>query len=150
MYNSEPDFSELLTSDFDTSVAVKVPRESPRYGAIAGLSFPVNLLKIWRSSSDNEERYECNFKSEMMLLKVEDLDPDQQKERLELVVEGTRLGMWDWNPVTGEVIFDERWAGMLGYDLAEIEQSITSWERLVHPDDLADAYADIQAQKQEW
>ncbi|MBX2821609.1 MAG: response regulator [Rhodothermaceae bacterium] len=81
----------------------------------------------------------------MMLLKVEDLDPDQQKERLELVVEGTRLGMWDWNPVTGDVIFDERWAGMLGYDLAEIEQSITSWERLVHPDDLADAYADIQA-----
>jgi len=80
-----------------------------------------------------------------MLLKVEDLDADQQKERLELVVEGTRLGMWDWNPVTGDVIFDERWAEMLGYDLADIEQSVTSWERLVHPDDLAAAYADIQA-----
>ena len=80
-----------------------------------------------------------------MLPNVEDLNADQHKERLELVVEGTRLGMWDWNPVTGDVIFDERWAEMLGYDLAEIEQSVSSWERLVHPDDIAKAYADLQA-----
>ena len=80
-----------------------------------------------------------------MLLNVEDLDPDQQKERLELVIEGTRLGMWDWNPVTGHVIFSDRWAEMLGYDISEIEQSVKEWERLVHPDDLAGAYADIKA-----
>ncbi len=80
-----------------------------------------------------------------MLLNVEELGPDQQRERLELVVEGTRLGMWDWNPMTGDVIFDERWASMLGYDLADIEQTVSSWERLVHPDDLASAFADIQA-----
>ena len=80
-----------------------------------------------------------------MLLNVDELLPDQQKERLELVVEGTRLGMWDWNPLTGHVIFSDRWAEMLGYDISEIKQSVTEWERLVHPDDLADAYADIKA-----
>ncbi len=79
-----------------------------------------------------------------MLKHVEELAPSQQKTRLELVVEGTRLGMWDWNPQTGEVIFDERWAQMLGYDLSEIEQSIHEWEERVHPDDIAACFQDIQ------
>ena len=73
-----------------------------------------------------------------MLKHVEELAPSQQRTRLELVVEGTRLGMWDWNPQTGEVIFDERWASMLGYELHEIEQSIQEWEKRVHPDDMVD------------
>ncbi|MBX2821610.1 MAG: hypothetical protein KTR29_18070 [Rhodothermaceae bacterium] len=43
-YYSEPDFSELLSHGFDTPLAVKVPRESPEYGATEGLSFPLDLL----------------------------------------------------------------------------------------------------------
>lgn len=80
-----------------------------------------------------------------MLVNVEDLDPSQQKERLELVIDGTRLGMWDWNPHTGELIFNDRWAGMLGYKIDELEQSVKAWEKLVHPDDIESAYADIKA-----
>jgi len=43
-YYSEPGFSELLTFGFDTPLAVKVPRESPEYGATVGLSFPLEVL----------------------------------------------------------------------------------------------------------
>jgi len=68
-----------------------------------------------------------------------------QRDRLSLVLEGTRLGMWDWNPQTNEVTFDERWAEMLGYDLCDIEPGLSSWESRVHPQDLASCYADIQA-----
>ncbi len=67
------------------------------------------------------------------------------RKRLELVLEGTRLGMWDWNPQTNEVAFNERWAEMLGHDLAEIDQNLSSWESRVHPDDLDSCYADISA-----
>lgn len=35
---------------------------------------------------------------------LDHLDENQQKKRLELVIEGTRLGMWDWNPQTNQVI----------------------------------------------
>ncbi len=48
---------------------------------------------------------------------------------------GTDLGLWDWNVQTGEAIFNERWAEMLGYSPAEIEPHINSWEKLIHPDD---------------
>lgn len=64
-------------------------------------------------------------------------------ERLRLVLEGTRLGMWDWNPQTSEVIFDERWAEMLGYSLGEIKNELSEWSTRVHPDDLEVCLADI-------
>ncbi len=72
-------------------------------------------------------------------------DADKYLQRLELVLEGTRLGMWDWNPQTDEVVFDERWAEMLGHQLSEIEPTLAEWSSRVHPDDLEACYADIRA-----
>ncbi|MBE7550178.1 MAG: PAS domain-containing protein [Anaerolineales bacterium] len=59
------------------------------------------------------------------------------EERLELVLKGAELGTWDWNVPTGDVVFNERWAEMLGYSLAEIEPKVSSWEKLLHPDEVA-------------
>jgi PAS domain S-box-containing protein len=59
----------------------------------------------------------------------------ESEERLDLALRGADLGLWDWNIPTGEVVFNSRWAEMLGYTLDEIEPNISSWERLVHPDD---------------
>ena len=59
----------------------------------------------------------------------------ESEERLALVLEGAGLGAWDWWPQTGRLIFNARWAGMLGYSLDEIDQDIESFEKLVHPDD---------------
>lgn len=60
--------------------------------------------------------------------------------RLANIIEGTRLGTWEWNVQTGETIFNERWAEIVGYSLAEISPtSIATWERLAHPDDLAES-----------
>lgn len=69
----------------------------------------------------------------------------EQKTRLELVLTGTQLGMWDWYPQTNKVIFDEPWANMLGYQLAEIDANLETWESKVHPDDIGDCYMDIQS-----
>ena len=66
-------------------------------------------------------------------------------ERLSLVLEGTRLGMWDWNPQTDAVVFDARWAEMLGHHLDEIPFTLDSWSSRVHPDDLPACMADIRA-----
>ena len=69
----------------------------------------------------------------------------EKSERLELVIEGTRLGTWDWNPQTGDVRFNEYWAEMLGYSLEEISFRLEEWESRVHPDDLAPCYEAIRA-----
>ena len=60
----------------------------------------------------------------------------ESRERLELALHGTDLGVWDWNIQTGQVIFSERWAEMLGFRLDEIEPHVRSWEKLVHPEDI--------------
>ena len=60
----------------------------------------------------------------------------QGEQRRELALQGGDLGTWDWNFVTGKVVYDERWVSMLGYTLDELGQDYDTWERLVHPDDL--------------
>lgn len=67
------------------------------------------------------------------------------EERFYLAFEGCAMGLWDWNVKTGEVYFSSRWKTMLGYEVEEIEDSLKSWERLLHPEDFPQAQAAIQA-----
>lgn len=56
------------------------------------------------------------------------------------VLEGTRIGTWQWNVQTGETVFNDRWAEIVGYQLAELAPvSIKTWLALVHPDDLVES-----------
>lgn len=64
-----------------------------------------------------------------------------EEERVELALAGGDLGLWDWHIPSGHVIFNERWAAMLGYTLDEIVPQVSSWEKLVHPDDKAQIHA---------
>ena len=60
------------------------------------------------------------------------------QERAHLVIEGTQVATWQWNVRTGETVFNERWAEIVGYTLSELEPvSINTWMGLTHPDDLA-------------
>jgi len=61
----------------------------------------------------------------------------ESEERLKLAVEGTKAGLWDWNVQTGEMIYNERWAEIVGYNLEELKPgNIETWMNLCHPDDL--------------
>jgi len=60
----------------------------------------------------------------------------QQEERLDLALRGADLGLWDWHIESGEGVFNERWAEMLGYRLDEILPHYDFLTQLVHPDDL--------------
>jgi len=70
--------------------------------------------------------------------KTRELEIATQRRRLNDILEGTHVGTWEWQVQTGETIFNERWAQILGYTLAELAPvSIDTWRRLAHPDDLA-------------
>ncbi|MEI6450328.1 MAG: PAS domain-containing protein, partial [Actinomycetes bacterium] len=61
----------------------------------------------------------------------------QSEEQLASAVAGSGVGLWDWYPQTGAETFNERWAEILGYTLAELAPtSIETWRSLSHPDDL--------------
>lgn len=71
---------------------------------------------------------------------------DEERARLELAMAGTLLGLWDWDMVSGQTVFNERWAEIVGYSLDELQPTtIDTWMAFAHPDDLAGSNAAIQA-----
>jgi len=60
----------------------------------------------------------------------------ESEERLTLAFAGAQEGVWDWNLVTGAVVYSPRWIEMLGYEAHEIAPHVSSWEQLLHPDDV--------------
>jgi PAS domain S-box-containing protein len=57
------------------------------------------------------------------------------EERLQLVLGSAGDGLWDWNVTTGDLYLSPQWAEMLGFKPDELPANISTWERLVHPDD---------------
>ena len=56
--------------------------------------------------------------------------------RYKKIIEGTELGTWQWNIQTGETIFNESWAHVIGYTLAELQPtSEATWSSIAHPVD---------------
>lgn len=58
------------------------------------------------------------------------------QERLQLAIEASNLGLWDWNIVTQEIYCQPSWQKLLGYEPTEFSENILSWKNLIHPDDL--------------
>ncbi|MBB5021174.1 EAL domain-containing protein [Desulfurispira natronophila] len=59
------------------------------------------------------------------------------EQRLSYVIDGAHAGTWEWNVRTGLVAYNERWAEIIGYTLAELEPLTTDiWKNSTHPDDL--------------
>lgn len=70
----------------------------------------------------------------------------EQKDRFSYVIEGTRAGTWEWNVQTGETVFNEIWAQIIGYTLEEIGPiSIETWVKFAHPEDLEVSNRKLQA-----
>ena len=57
-------------------------------------------------------------------------------ERLDLVMEGSNDGWWDWDLKTSDIYFSKRWYEMLGYSYEEGKKFITNLSKIIHPDDL--------------
>ncbi|BAY26951.1 two-component hybrid sensor and regulator [Calothrix sp. NIES-2100] len=57
------------------------------------------------------------------------------QERLQLALEGSGDGLWDWNIATGELYLSPHWLKMLGYGENELAYDVSTWESLIHPED---------------
>jgi PAS domain S-box-containing protein len=80
------------------------------------------------------------------LVQVRTASLAEERERLDNILRGTDAGTWEWNVQTGETRFNERWAGIIGRTLGELEPvSIETWLQHSHPDDLATSSERLQA-----
>lgn len=60
------------------------------------------------------------------------------QERLELVLAGAELGLYDINSKTGVSYVDDRYLDMLGYQREDfLAFNIETWMKIIHPDDLS-------------
>ncbi|EMS79938.1 hybrid sensor histidine kinase/response regulator [Desulfotignum phosphitoxidans] len=86
---------------------------------------------------DKPEEETYKHYSERLIRKLEKKmqDLEQKEERLNMALEASRDGLWDWNIQTGEVYFSPRYYTMLGYEPNELPQTYDTWAGLLHPDD---------------
>jgi PAS domain S-box-containing protein len=70
---------------------------------------------------------------------------EQNEQRLTAVLDATQIATWEWNVQTGETNYNERWAEIIGYSLAELQPlSLNTWVQFSHPDDLEASNAALQ------
>jgi PAS domain S-box-containing protein len=70
--------------------------------------------------------------------------PDPAKDVYEFAIEGSGIGVWDWDVKTNQAFFSDNWKAMMGYAPDEVRAEFSSWQNLVHPDDLQRCQADLQ------
>ena len=83
-----------------------------------------NLIRIYGTFQDITES------------KTAGLEVVESREQLQLALSGAAMGLWDWNLPSGRLQVDKGAAGILGYDLAELEPTDEQWNSLIHPDDI--------------
>ena len=70
------------------------------------------------------------------------------ENRYRLLNRSAKVGLWDWNLLTGELFYSPEWKSQLGYADHELPSQYEAWESRLHPEDriatLA-AVADFQA-----
>ena len=58
-------------------------------------------------------------------------------DRWQLALRATRYGVWDWDPVNGRLIWDDRLFEIYGVDRSTFESTHQARMELLHPDDRA-------------
>ncbi len=123
--------SQLLAGEIETYRMEK--RYFHKQGQIIWILLSASLV---RDSDDLPLYFIAQIENITERKQAEEALKESQK-RLAGIIEGTRAGTWEWNVQTGETVFNEQWAEIIGYTLDEIAPvSIETWMKYAHPDDL--------------
>ena len=136
------DRSELVAiwAAMEPNATLKVEGEHCRQN---GETFPV---EVWvnKVDVDGNARY-IAVSRDTTERKQREAKLRKVKERLDLAVKGANLGVWDWDVETDAVTFNDQWASMLGFSLDELEPRLETWEDRIHPADMPDVEAALNA-----
>ncbi|MBC7810789.1 MAG: PAS domain S-box protein [Burkholderiales bacterium] len=66
------------------------------------------------------------------------------EERFALATEAGGVGVWDWDMVTDAMYLPSNLKSLLGYEMGEIEPTLSGWIRLLHPGDRARVQKELE------
>ncbi len=65
--------------------------------------------------------------------------------RLMMTVQGSQIGIWDWNLTTGTIFFSTQWKHQLGHDDSTLPNAFDEWRMRIHPEDQPLVHKTIQS-----
>lgn len=65
--------------------------------------------------------------------------------RLMMTVQGSQIGIWDWNLTIGSVYFSPQWKSQLGHDDETLLNDVREWRSRIHPEDQSLVHAIVQS-----
>ena len=65
---------------------------------------------------------------------------DETKFSLDLALESAQAGKWDWEILSGKVNYNKTWFTRLGYTEDELPHDLSTFKKVLHPDDVQKAF----------
>ncbi|MEG3639909.1 PAS domain S-box protein [Magnetococcus sp. PR-3] len=72
----------------------------------------------------------------------------QSEERLQIALDASNTGFWDWDPQQDRAFFSDQWLSMVGLAQGELLNNSTGWLGLMHEEDLPHVERELQAHLQ--
>ena len=149
----------VICNDFPNDPSTIQWRDAAKkYGINSSISFPlrrggevIGVFGLYASDSgffNDEEATLAGEISDSISHALDTLEQDRQRrraeydlrvnrERLELILDASDEGYWDWNLVTGEILHSPRYDTMLGYEPGELKTGYAEYREMTHPADQA-------------
>lgn len=70
----------------------------------------------------------------------------EAKEKLEVTLESSQIGIWDWDIVKNIVLWDRKCYEMLGFENNSFKVDYEKWQSLIHVQDREKAHRNVQSQ----
>ncbi len=118
-----PPFYQFTTAD---------PTDIIRLGVFALVSFVLNLL-----NSDLQQSKATIKQLSRQLIQ-------ESRDHLQMALTAAQMGLWDWNMVTGEIVWSPEHEQLFGFALGSFDGRYETFEARLHPDDLAKTSEAIQ------
>lgn len=93
------------------------------------------IMEAQRELERHRDHLEALVSERTTELAARTLQLQQASERLQLAMEASHHGVWEWNIRTHELHWTQSATDMLGYGRDEFDNTLDAWLNLLHPED---------------